>query len=71
MLRQVQQLVSLWKATPIWSTLQFSPDGTQIVSGSADHTIRIWNAQTGAPVGQPLEGHTNTVESVQFSPDAT
>jgi WD40 repeat protein len=26
----------------------FSPDGTRIVSGSNDKTVRIWNAVTGA-----------------------
>ena len=26
----------------------FSPDGSRIVSGSGDKTVRIWNAVTGA-----------------------
>jgi len=39
------------------------------VSGSWDQTIRVWNAQTGAQVGNPLHGHTSPVNSVEFSPD--
>ena len=40
-----------------------------IVSGSDDHTIRIWDAKTGASVGSPLKGHTYCVWSVAYSPD--
>ena len=28
-----------------------------IVSGSDDGTVRIWDAVTGNPVGDPLAGH--------------
>ena len=33
--------------------------------------MRVWDAATGQPVGQPLNGHTDTVSSVAFSPDGT
>ncbi|KAF7340727.1 WD40 repeat-like protein [Mycena sanguinolenta] len=52
-------------------SVAFSPNRTQIVSGSDDKTIRIWNAATGEAVGTPLEGHTGWVRSVAFSPDGT
>ncbi|KAE9384199.1 hypothetical protein BT96DRAFT_892566, partial [Gymnopus androsaceus JB14] len=41
----------------------------RIVSGSHDHTIRIWDATTGAQIGEPLEGHEDSVPPVAFSPD--
>jgi WD40 repeat protein len=31
--------------------------------------VRLWNLDTGQPLGQPLTGHTRLVESVAFSPD--
>jgi WD40 repeat protein len=47
----------------------FSPDGHRLASASADRTIRIWNADTGQPIGAPLTGHTDTVRNVVFSTD--
>jgi WD40 repeat protein len=53
------------------TSVGFSPDGTHIVSGSWDKTIRIWDARTGKEVMKPLKGHTSNITSVGFSPDGT
>ncbi|KIM24753.1 hypothetical protein M408DRAFT_75414, partial [Serendipita vermifera MAFF 305830] len=52
------------------SSVAFAPDGRRIVSGSEDHTIRVWDAETGeTTVLGPLQGHSDPVVSVSFSPD--
>ncbi|KAK5994039.1 Vegetative incompatibility HET-E-1-like protein [Cladobotryum mycophilum] len=47
-------------------TVAFSMDGRQILSGSSDHTIRIWNASTGACI-QTLKGHAGNVHCATFA----
>jgi WD40 repeat protein len=52
------------------TSVAFSPDGQRILSGSLDKkTVRIWDAKTGMPIGQPLTGHEKGVISVSYSPD--
>src|SRR5258705_8930859 len=48
--------------------ISFSPDGEQLVSGSGDHTVRLWNISTGALL-QVMEGHSDYVLSVMYAPD--
>jgi WD40 repeat protein len=48
-------------------TVQFSPDGSKMVSGSEDHSARVWNAETGKEITRFM--HTNTVDLVTFSAD--
>ena len=35
----------------------FSHDGKRIVTASFDNTARLWDAETGKPIREPLEGH--------------
>ncbi|EQL01948.1 NACHT and WD40 domain protein [Ophiocordyceps sinensis CO18] len=49
-------------------SLAFSGDG-RLASGSADQTVNIWDAATGA-LQRTLEGHDDYVESVAFSDDS-
>ena len=51
-------------------TIAFGPDGTRIVSGSRDETLKVWDAESGEVV-LTLRGHGGSVESVAFSPDGT
>ncbi|MDD7589908.1 MAG: hypothetical protein SPJ75_05155, partial [Candidatus Onthomorpha sp.] len=51
-------------------SVAYSPDGTKIVSGSGDKTIKIWDANTGERL-KTLKGHSSWVSSVAYSPDGT
>ncbi len=46
----------------------FSPDGTRVLTASADWTARVWDAATGKPVTPPLR-HGSKVYQAAFSPD--
>ena len=51
------------------TSVAFAPDGLTLASTSYDHTVRLWDASTGAKKGSPLVGHSDTVWSVAYSPD--
>ena len=46
----------------------YSPDGAKIVTGSEDHTARLWDAATGEQTGDPL-WHERAVVRAIFSAD--
>jgi WD40 repeat protein len=52
------------------TSVAFSPDGTRVLSGSQDSTLKLWDAASGQLI-RTFEGHTESVLSVEFSPDGT
>ena len=48
----------------------FSGDGSCIVSGSDDGSVRVWDALSGVEL-KVLNSHTHSVQSVAFSSDGT
>ncbi|CUA68588.1 Lissencephaly-1 homolog [Drosophila pseudoobscura pseudoobscura] [Rhizoctonia solani] len=52
-------------------SVQFSPDGSQLVSASWDNTIRIWDVERRTTIVGPLKGHTSWVHSASYSHDGS
>jgi len=48
--------------------VSFSSDGTRLITGSSDHSARVWEVQTGEWL-LPLLPHTGSVDAAQFSFD--
>src|SRR4051812_47967071 len=49
-------------------SVAFSPDGKRALSGSADHTLKLWELDSGRQL-RTFSGHAGEVRSVAFSPD--
>ena len=52
------------------SCVEFSSDGTFLVSGSSDGTIKLWDIQTGGVV-RTFSGRTKQVQYISISVDCT
>jgi hypothetical protein len=39
----------------------FSADGKRIVTASEDKTARLWDGETGKPIGEPFKGHEGSL----------
>ena len=48
-----------------------TPDGTKIVSGSWDNTIKVWDLAASGRLVNTLQGHSSAVSSVAVTPDST
>jgi WD40 repeat protein len=50
------------------TSVQFTPDGRQALSGSGDHTLGLWDLQTGREL-LTFVGHQGAVEQAVITPD--
>ncbi|EGN94653.1 hypothetical protein SERLA73DRAFT_114096 [Serpula lacrymans var. lacrymans S7.3] len=70
--KQWPPLLNILRSHTNWvSSVGFSPDGTKVVSGSDDNTVRTWDATSSQLMASPFQGHSHWVSSVGFSADGT
>ncbi|MBX7156661.1 MAG: choice-of-anchor D domain-containing protein [Bacteriodetes bacterium] len=65
-----KEILTLKDHTNAVRSVDWSPDGTKVCTGSQDHTAIIWSVTDGAKIFQ-LVGNTNYVVSSKWSPDGT
>ena len=51
------------------SAMALSADGSRLVTGGEDHTVRLWDLRRGTPEAVVLGGHDDTVTALVFSSD--
>ena len=44
------------------AAIAFSRDGRIVATGGNDGTVRLWDSDTGAPIGQPMKGNGSVTE---------
>jgi len=67
---ETKQQYSLTGHSGAINSLAFSKDGKHLVTASVDQTARVWDTTTGKMVAE-LRGHSQEVNSAEFSPDDT
>ena len=65
---RLSSMAQAMRSNCIYSVV-FSPDGKTLASADRRGTIRLWDAATGRPRGEPLIGHAGWICSVVYSPD--
>jgi WD40 repeat protein len=65
-LLRTRPLRVLHASKDVWA-VAVSPDGRHVATGDTSGHVRIWNLRSGAAV--VLNGHTGTIQSLDFSPN--
>jgi WD40 repeat protein/serine/threonine protein kinase len=68
-LAQAPRLVQLWSHPEAITHVEFSPDGTRILSAGRDGTARVWDAATGNTLFDTPPAHVGPINHAAFSPD--
>ena len=63
-----EEIMRLVGHTKTVQSVRYSPNGKFIVTGSGDHSAKIWDASDGAQL-MNLEGHTDNIFCVAYSPN--
>ena len=66
--RRGRMVGRLQERAPVCS-VAFSPRSQVLAAGSDDDTITLWDVKSRKPIGAPLVGHTDVLNSVAFSSD--
>ena len=51
------------------TSLSFSPDGSQLASGSSKSLLALWNVDSAQLIGDPIAGMKSAITALAFSPD--
>jgi WD40 repeat protein/serine/threonine protein kinase len=62
------QLIAITGHSARVRSIQFSPDGTRLITAAFDNTARVWDAETGKQE-LLIEGHRAPVVSAYYSPN--
>jgi WD40 repeat protein len=65
---QWEQDAMLWSVDGLFSSLDFSPDGTLLATGAPDGSIQLWRASDGMALAT-LRGHSHLITYIAFSPN--
>ena len=63
------QLANLAAGGPV-TAMAVSPDGKRLATTGANHSVRLWNAESGQP-GATMTGHSDFVTALRFTPDGS
>jgi WD40 repeat protein/TPR repeat protein len=64
-----RRLLTVFKGQSILTSAAFSPDGSRVVTASQDHSVKVWDANTGSEVLKLP--HDTMVNDAVFSPDSS
>jgi WD40 repeat protein len=67
-----RECVATFKGHKSWNlSLTWTPDGTRLLSGGVDSSIREWDTSTWKEVSHPWEGHTGSINTIAIHPSGT